>query len=134
MALAHDVAEALVGDITPHCGVSEGDKHAREAAAIAEMRALLGRDTAAGAELEALWREYEEQTTPEAQLVKDFDKLEMILQAGTARGAARGGARRRCGSGAGQGEGCHELEMVTRAGAAGMGSGGCRVSASRPES
>ena len=31
-------------------------------------------------EVEALWREYEAQATPEAHMVKDFDKLEMIIQ------------------------------------------------------
>jgi putative hydrolase of HD superfamily len=29
----------------------------------------------------ALWQEYEAQATPEAHLVFDFDKLEMIIQA-----------------------------------------------------
>lgn len=32
-------------------------------------------------EVEALWHEYEAQSSPEAALVKDFDKLEMIIQA-----------------------------------------------------
>ena len=30
MCLVHDVAECIVGDITPHCGVSNEDKHTRE--------------------------------------------------------------------------------------------------------
>lgn len=30
MALIHDLAECIVGDITPHCGVSPEDKHKRE--------------------------------------------------------------------------------------------------------
>ncbi len=30
--------------------------------------------------MEALWREYEAASSPEALLVKDFDKLEMIMQ------------------------------------------------------
>lgn len=30
VALVHDLAEAVVGDITPDQGVSEDDKHARE--------------------------------------------------------------------------------------------------------
>ncbi len=34
-----------------------------------------------GSEVEALWLEYERQQTPESHLVKDFDKLEMIVQA-----------------------------------------------------
>lgn len=35
----------------------------------------------AAQELEVLWQEYESQSTPESHLVKDFDKLEMIIQA-----------------------------------------------------
>ncbi|KAF8070979.1 hddc2 [Scenedesmus sp. PABB004] len=81
MALVHDVAEAVVGDITPHCGVSEADKHAAEAAAISRIKDMLGPHTHAAQEVEALWHEYEAQATPEAHLVKDFDKLEMIVQA-----------------------------------------------------
>lgn len=30
MALVHDLAEAIVGDITPECGVSDAEKHRRE--------------------------------------------------------------------------------------------------------
>lgn len=30
MALVHDLAECLVGDITPFCGVSREEKHKRE--------------------------------------------------------------------------------------------------------
>lgn len=37
--------------------------------------------------MEALWREYEAQQTPASHLVKDFDKLEMILQAAEYEGA-----------------------------------------------
>ncbi|KAF6256705.1 hypothetical protein COO60DRAFT_1640499 [Scenedesmus sp. NREL 46B-D3] len=65
MALVHDVAEAIVGDITPHCNVSDDEKHKLEA----------------DAEVDQLWHEYEQQSSPEAHLVKDFDKLEMIIQA-----------------------------------------------------
>eukprot|EP00879_Flechtneria_rotunda_P019961 GHRR01020982.1.p2 GENE.GHRR01020982.1~~GHRR01020982.1.p2 ORF type:complete len:143 (+),score=51.72 GHRR01020982.1:521-949(+) len=35
----------------------------------------------AALEVETLWHDYEAQTTPESHLVKDFDKLEMIIQA-----------------------------------------------------
>ena len=35
----------------------------------------------AAQEVSELWEEYESCATPEAKLVKDFDKLEMILQA-----------------------------------------------------
>lgn len=98
MALVHDLAEATVGDITPHCGISEDDKHARELLAITEMTQKLGTLpgiaspsplsssssstlSPVGHEILELWKEYEEGTTNEANLVKDMDKLEMILQA-----------------------------------------------------
>lgn len=35
----------------------------------------------AAKEIAELWREYEANSSPEAKVVKDFDKLEMILQA-----------------------------------------------------
>ena len=80
LALVHDMAEALVGDITPFDGVTKEEKHAREVAAVEEMKGALG-GAAAGEEFQRIWLEYEHCSTPEAQLVKDFDKLEMILQA-----------------------------------------------------
>lgn len=84
MALVHDLAEAQVGDITPHCGISDTDKHAREEAAMTRMTATLmggSHTNLVGSDILALWKEYEEGTSPEANLVKDMDKLEMILQA-----------------------------------------------------
>jgi putative hydrolase of HD superfamily len=87
MALIHDLAEASVGDITPHCGVSEQDKHAMELKAITEMTAklnmgiMIGFGTSCGETILSLWKEYEAQETLEAKLVKDLDRLEMILQA-----------------------------------------------------
>uniref|UniRef100_A0A1D1ZWX0 HD domain-containing protein n=1 Tax=Auxenochlorella protothecoides TaxID=3075 RepID=A0A1D1ZWX0_AUXPR len=70
----------LVGDITPTCGVSDEEKHALESAGIQKLKAMLGGGPAAD-EMEELWREYEAGESTEAALVKDFDKLEMILQA-----------------------------------------------------
>mmetsp|Transcript_35485 Transcript_35485/g.85874 ORF Transcript_35485/g.85874 Transcript_35485/m.85874 type:complete len:645 (+) Transcript_35485:140-2074(+) len=97
MALVHDLAEAVVGDITPHCGVTDQDKHSQELAAITEMtrKLCLGTSTESGTtgvsppqntqlvgrEILELWKEYEEGITPESNLVKDMDKLEMTLQA-----------------------------------------------------
>lgn len=49
LALVHDVAEAIVGDITPTCGVSDEEKYALEARAVAQIKATLGGDTLAGA-------------------------------------------------------------------------------------
>ncbi|XP_048227988.1 5'-deoxynucleotidase HDDC2 isoform X2 [Ricinus communis] len=38
-------------------------------------------DIAEAKEISQLWMEYEENSSPEAKIVKDFDKVEMILQA-----------------------------------------------------
>jgi putative hydrolase of HD superfamily len=84
MALVHDLAEAQVGDITPHCGVSDTDKHQQELSAMTQMTDHLQSTASfgmAGKEILDLWKEYEEGTSLEAKLVKDMDKLEMTLQA-----------------------------------------------------
>jgi putative hydrolase of HD superfamily len=97
MALVHDLAEATVGDITPHCGVSDNTKHELELRAITEMTQKLtigllstvddvsssssSSNIGVGNEILELWKEYEEGVTDNAKLVKDMDKLEMILQA-----------------------------------------------------
>lgn len=80
MALAHDMAEAVVGDISPAMKVPKAEKAAREEAAFAGMVALLTPELA-GPEMKALFDEYEAQETAEARFVKDMDVLEMIVQA-----------------------------------------------------
>ncbi|KAK0571790.1 hypothetical protein LWI29_021614 [Acer saccharum] len=80
MAIVHDIAEAIVGDITPSDGIPKEEKSRREREALDHMCKLLGGDARAK-EIGELWMEYEENSTPEAKIVKDFDKVEMILQA-----------------------------------------------------
>ncbi|CAK4081001.1 unnamed protein product [Aphanomyces euteiches] len=80
MAIVHDLAESYVGDITPHDGVSNEEKHRLEKNAIDDICAKLGPSQAA-VEIKELWQEYEDASTDEAKMVKDFDKFEMILQA-----------------------------------------------------
>lgn len=74
LCLVHDLPEAIVGDITPHDGVSRVEKHRREsdaaAALFADAPALMRR-----------WQEYAEQRSPEARWVRQLDKLDMALQA-----------------------------------------------------
>lgn len=41
LALVHDLAEAIVGDITPYCGVSKEDKKQREMDAMQEIAKLI---------------------------------------------------------------------------------------------
>ena len=79
MALVHDMAEAIVGDITPACGVSETEKHRRESEAMQTLRDLLG-DNPFGVEAQELWHEYAADTTKESQFVKDLDKAELYVQ------------------------------------------------------
>lgn len=81
LALVHDLAEALVGDITPHDGVSSQDKRKREQDAMQVIRDDLLKDKQVGHELYDLWVEYEESGSEEARFVKQIDKLEMVLQA-----------------------------------------------------
>ena len=99
LALAHDVAEAIVGDIAPGDGVSKADKADREAAAMEEIGRMLGGGPVA-ARLGALFAEYEAGETPEAVLVKDLDKVEMVLQAGEYERAAAAAAAEEEGGGA----------------------------------
>ncbi|CAH2033910.1 unnamed protein product [Thlaspi arvense] len=80
MAIVHDIAEAIVGDITPSDGVPKEEKNRRETAALKEMCRVLGGGLRAE-EITELWLEYENNASLEANLVKDFDKVEMILQA-----------------------------------------------------
>ena len=84
MALVHDLAESLVGDITPYDGVPPEEKRRREEEAMRRLDALAG-----GAGLMELWEEYDAAATPEARFVKELDKLETALQAAEYR---RGGA------------------------------------------
>ncbi|WVZ09647.1 hypothetical protein V8G54_014177 [Vigna mungo] len=77
IALVHDIAE---GDITPSDGVPKAEKSRREQEALNKMCELLGGGMRAE-EIKELWEEYENNSSLEANLVKDFDKVELILQA-----------------------------------------------------
>ncbi|ERN06623.1 HD domain-containing protein 2 isoform X1 [Amborella trichopoda] len=80
IAIVHDIAEAIVGDITPSDGVPKKEKSRMEQEALNEMCKVLGGGLRAE-EIKELWEEYENNSSIEANLVKDFDKVEMILQA-----------------------------------------------------
>ncbi|KAM3860993.1 5'-deoxynucleotidase HDDC2 [Diretmus argenteus] len=79
LALVHDMAECIVGDIAPMDNVSKAEKHRREEEAMRNLTGLL--QEGLKQEIYGLWEEYETQSSPEARLVKQFDLLEMILQA-----------------------------------------------------
>ncbi|XP_070782357.1 5'-deoxynucleotidase HDDC2 [Enoplosus armatus] len=79
LALVHDMAECIVGDIAPSDNISKAEKHRREEEAMRHLTGLLPEGLKQ--EIYGLWEEYEAQSSPEARLVKEFDLLEMILQA-----------------------------------------------------
>lgn len=79
MALIHDLAESVLTDLPKRASryLGEEIKHQTEAAITAEIINLLPN----GARYLDLWHAYVAASTPEARLVKDVDKLEMVAQA-----------------------------------------------------
>lgn len=78
MALLHDLAEARLTDLPASATrlIPEEVKSRAEAQALAGILAPLP-----GAEhLRVLWQEFEDRTSPEGRLVRDADKLEMMVQ------------------------------------------------------
>ena len=81
MALVHDIAEAIAGDIAPSDGIPKEEKHRLERNALASIcgELTVGSDGAApsgvATEIRDLWFEYEDGSSDEARLVKDIDKV-----------------------------------------------------------
>ncbi|KAJ5352899.1 hypothetical protein N7541_003715 [Penicillium brevicompactum] len=85
MALIHDMAEALVGDITPvDLHITKAEKARREASVMDYItETLLGKvpgGALSGADIKSVFQEYEDDVTPEAHFVHDIDKMELLLQ------------------------------------------------------
>lgn len=85
MALIHDMAESLVGDITPvDKHVTKAEKARREAAVMDYIAKDLLGDVPGGAltggEILKVFQEYEDNETLEAKFVHDVDKMELLLQ------------------------------------------------------
>ncbi|KAI0398480.1 HD domain-containing protein [Xylariaceae sp. FL0594] len=83
MCLIHDMAESIVGDITPVDGVSKPEKSRREAETMDYIsKNLLGKvyGGLAGEEIRAIWQEYEDSKTLESHFVHDIDKIELLTQ------------------------------------------------------
>ena len=74
LALVHDLPEVIVGDITPHDGITKATKRSMEQVAAETL--FSGRP-----DLETLWQEYEAGETAESKFVKECDALDMALQA-----------------------------------------------------
>ena len=105
MALTHDLSESIVGDIPPSSNIGKVEKQKLEADAMERIQAMIESATApiekipmtseestkssqslllpsqVGRHVANLWQEYDSGESPEAVLLKDLDKLEMILQA-----------------------------------------------------
>jgi putative hydrolases of HD superfamily len=94
MCLIHDMAELLVGDITPVDGVPKPEKNRREASTMEYLTGPLLRNVpgglATGEEIKAIWQEYEDSKTIDSHYVHDIDKLELLLQMIEYEKAAKG--------------------------------------------
>lgn len=82
MAIIHDIAEVITDDI-PYFLAREGSeekktKQKKEKSAIESIKKNLDNDF--GDELEEVWREYEQNDTYEAKVVKAIDKIEAQIQ------------------------------------------------------
>ena len=99
LALIHDMAECIVGDITPFDGIPPKEKHEMEVNAmtylgtrqlssyyalrhplvITYLGSLLPEKTSE--EFKTLFNEYESQESIESKIVKEFDLFDVMLQA-----------------------------------------------------
>ncbi|KAG7093458.1 hypothetical protein E1B28_007134 [Marasmius oreades] len=81
MCVVHDLAEAQVGDIAPHEGISKSEKRRLEEEAMHNFVHEMLHNSPAAQRIEALYKEYEAGETAEARFVKDLDRFEMATQA-----------------------------------------------------
>lgn len=78
MILLHDLAESKIGDIVPgKMDVKEKEK--LENSAFDEIVRILPKSLTT--KYSEIWKEYQENNSPESQLVHQIDKFEMALQA-----------------------------------------------------
>ena len=78
MALLHDLAESIIGDITPD-HITKNQKIAKENHAIKQILKNLP-NTIAESYFE-IWSDYQKKSSKESILLHDIDKLEMAFQA-----------------------------------------------------
>jgi putative hydrolases of HD superfamily len=86
MVLIHDIVEIDAGDTFAYDEVGNEDKEQREKAAADRLFNLLPTDQAEA--LRALWDEFEERMTPEAQYAAALDRLQPLLLNFHTEGAA----------------------------------------------
>ena len=78
MALLHDLAESVIGDLTPD-EISRKDKARLENQTMSEILSNLPSKVAR--DYTKIWEEYQKGNSKEASLVHEVDRLEMALQA-----------------------------------------------------
>lgn len=82
IALCHDIAETVAGDIPTYAGVSKDEKYKLEELGILYIESLLqNANPNLGADIRAAWLEYEKCQTAESRWVREMDKLECMIQA-----------------------------------------------------
>ena len=84
MAIAHDLAESVTGDLISKDNWEGGsierkEKTELERKAMESILSGLSKETAA--DVMGLWEEFEECKTPEARFVKEIDTAELLIQA-----------------------------------------------------
>jgi putative hydrolase of HD superfamily len=77
MSLIHDFGEVYAGDFIPGDGISLEHKHQLEKESIIQIFSQIKNRE----DYLYLWEEFEGGVSPEAQFVRQIDKLEMALQA-----------------------------------------------------
>ena len=80
MILLHDLAESQIGDYTPG-QIDFGKKNKIENTAF--LKILEDLPISIKSQYQNIWKEYQENISPESQLVHQIDRLEMALQAKT---------------------------------------------------
>ena len=78
MVLLHDLAESKIGDFTPE-QIDKDEKNKLENNAFYEIIENL--PDFIKEEYSQIWQEYQDNTSPESEIVHQIDKLEMVLQA-----------------------------------------------------
>jgi putative hydrolase of HD superfamily len=78
LAMVHELGEIYAGDFIPN-QVTKEQKHKLEERAVDELLNSVEFDN----DFKELWLEYENKRSPEADFIKQVDKLECILQAGS---------------------------------------------------
>jgi putative hydrolase of HD superfamily len=77
MALIHDLPEAIIGDLTPKQKTAETEES--EETSMSRILGLLPRKQREN--YLAVWNEYQEGKTKEAEAVRQLEKIEMAMQA-----------------------------------------------------